>query len=317
MIGLKNFSILRRWPLFKNSFPFFYSILPPFFLSGIILTAAVIGSAVAESRAEEAPRRIISMSPAITEILFEIGAGGLVVGVTDFCVYPPEAALLRKVGGILNPNVEAMISIQPDIIIHHFDSLKIRDYAGKLGFDSLPVKLTDLNSILDSILIIGKKLDLLDSAQIFRDKLKSQIDFYRNRLKTQRRKTVLLLLGDSDDPMLDLYAVGRNTFLGELLSLAGGNNILPETFAEYPKISKEYIIQKSPEVIIIAGPMAKLSKEKEVASIQRWAKFSTVKAVQNNNIYYIGDDYILIPGPRLLKIVDRFAKSIHPEIFFK
>ncbi len=273
--------------------------------------------AINEVRAESAPHRIISMSPAITEILFKIGAGKRVVGVTDYCAYPPEAAKLPKLGGILNPNVERMISIKPDLIIHHYDSIKIQDFAIKLGVESLPVKLTTLNSILDSIQKIGQKLDLLDSAKMLRLKLENEINFYKSKLKSQRKKSVLLLLGDSDDPMRDLYAAGRNTFLGELLSLAGGDNIIPETLAEYPKVSREYIIHKSPEAIIIAGPMAKLSHEQKKANIKRWAKFTTVRAVKNNNIHYIGHDYILIPGPRLIKLIDQFAKSIHPSLFKK
>jgi len=317
MTGLEKLFIFRRSSLFKRSWALSHHLFPLKITTGIILFAAVMVGAINEVRAEYAPHRIISMSPAITEILFKIGAGKRVVGVTDYCAYPPEAAKLPKLGGILNPNVERMISIKPDLIIHHYDSIKIQDFAIKLGVESLPVKLTTLNSILDSIQKIGQKLDLLDSAKMLRLKLENEINFYKSKLKSQRKKSVLLLLGDSDDPMRDLYAAGRNTFLGELLSLAGGDNIIPETLAEYPKVSREYIIQKSPEAIIIAGPMAKLSHEQKKANFKRWAKFTTVRAVKNNNIHYIGHDYILIPGPRLIKLIDQFAKSIHPSLFKK
>ena len=114
--------------------------------------------------------------------------------------------------------------------------------------------------------------------------------------------------------MRDLYAAGRTTFLGELLSLAGGENILPETFAEYPKISREFIIQKSPEVIIIAGPMAKLTPKQKIEHKKRWSKFSSVRAVKTGDIHYIAEDYILIPGPRLTQLVDQFSESIYPRI---
>jgi len=253
------------------------------------------------------------MSPAITEILFKIGASDRIAGVTDFCNFPEEAKRLPKLGGILNPNLEVMITLQPDLIIHHYDSLKIKDIAIKLGVDYLPVKLTDINSILDSIEQIGHKTRLTDNATKLRRKLESEINNYKNKLKSKKKKSVLLLLGDSNDPMRDLYAAGRTTFLGELLSLAGGENILPETFAEYPKVSREYIIQKSPEVIIIAGPMAKLTPNQELAHKKRWSKFNTVRAVKTGNIHYIAEDYILIPGPRLTQLVDQFFNSIYPE----
>lgn len=255
------------------------------------------------------------MSPAITEIIFKIGAGDKVIAVTDFCTFPKETESLPKVGGILNPSYETIIALKPDLIIHHFDSLKIQEFAINLGIDSLPVSLVNLENILSSILSIGEQLELQTTAGEFHRKLKNDIEFYRSRLKNHNNKSVLLLLGDSEDPMRDLYAVGRNSFLGELLALAGGENIIRESLAEYPKISREYIIKTSPEVIIIAGPMANLTSKEKESRLKQWANFSTVRAVKSNNIHYIGEDYILLPGPRLLNIVDRFAKSIHPEIF--
>lgn len=280
-----------------------------------LLVAVVWFNAVSDAYAGPIPKRIISMSPAITEILFAIGAGDKVIAVTDFATYPKETESLAKVGGFLNPSYETIISLQPDLLIHHYDSPKIEEFAKNLGIRSLPINLTDLKNILNSILLIGEELALSKSAKEFHGKLNSDIEFYRSRLKGQKFKSVLLLLGDSADPMRDLYAVGKNTFLGELLTLAGGDNILPESPADYPKISREFIIESSPEVIIIAGPMANISAEEKIIRKRKWARFSAVRAVQSGNIHYIGEDYILLPGPRLLKIIDRFAKSIHPEIF--
>ena len=273
----------------------------------------IINFSIVDGHAESSHKRIISMSPAITEVLFKIGAGNRIVGVTEFCDFPEEAKKLPKLGGILNPNVESIVTLQPDLIVHHYDSVKIKNIAIKLGVDYLPVKLTDISSILDSIEQIGQKTGFSENAINLRQKLEGEINFYKKKFNSKKKKSVLLLLGDSNDPMRDLYAAGRNTFLGELLNLAGGENILPETFAEYPKISREFIIQKSPEVIIIAGPMAKLSPEQEIEHKKRWSKFPSVKAVQNGNIHYIAEDYILIPGPRLTKLVDQFSQSIYPD----
>ncbi len=128
-------------------------------------------------------------------------------------------------------------------------------------------------------------------------------------------KSVLLILGDSADPQKDLYAAGSQTFLSQLLELAGGKNVIENPMAEYPKVSKEFIIQKSPEVIIEAGPKSNLSAKEKNARLNQWNLFTSIRAVKNKNIHFIGADYILIPGPRLLKIIERFAKAIHPESF--
>lgn len=128
---------------------------------------------------------------------------------------------------------------------------------------------------------------------------------------------MLLILGDSADPERDLYAVGPTTFLGELMVLAGGENLLKDTQAPYPRVSKEYIIKHSPEIIIEAGPRAKMSDEEHAHRMKTWNKFSTIRAIRENKIYFIGADHILIPGPRMVETLKAFARTIHPEIFNK
>lgn len=283
------------------------------FAAAAVLCAAVFihaGMAFAT-----APQRIVSMSPAVTEILFAIGAGPRVVGVTDFCKYPPAVRAVAKVGGLLNPDVETLVALKPDLIIHHQDSLKIREHANNLGIRTLPVNLVDLENILRSILIVGDALEIREAAQRLHDKLQQGVEGYKNKLKDQRRKSVLIILGDSEDPLRDLYAAGKGTFLDELLTLAGGENILDRSLAIYPKVSKEYIISRSPEVIVEAIPRANFPARERSVHKTEWQRFSTIRAVKNDNIHFVAADYILIPGPRLLDIVDAFAKAIHPELF--
>jgi iron complex transport system substrate-binding protein len=99
-----------------------------------------------------------------------------------------------------------------------------------------------------------------------------------------------------------------------MLALAGGKNILTGSQSQYPKVSKEFIIYESPEIIIEVGPKDILSREASKKRRQGWQKFSTIRAIKNNNIHFIGTDYVLIPGPRLVNILDDFVKAIHPEI---
>ena len=98
-------------------------------------------------------------------------------------------------------------------------------------------------------------------------------------------------------------------------SLQEEKNVLPDTMAKYPKISKEYIIAKSPEIIIEVGPKSKLSNEEIKVRKKTWAKYSTLRAVKDDRLHFIGADYILIPGPRLLNILDDFTRTIHPNLF--
>ena len=262
-----------------------------------------------------ASQRVISTSPAITEILFAIGAGDRVVGVTDFCNYPKEACRLPSIGGPLNPSTETWITLKPDLIIIQEDSEVIQKNAKIFEIPSLTVSVNNLNNILNSIQIIADSLHMPQAGHQLAIKIKTKIEGYRTHLKKIKPRQVLMLLSDTNDPSRDLYAVGRDTFLNELLTIAGGENVLPDTMARYPKVSKEYIIAKSPEIIIEVGPKSNLSKEETLARKKTWGKFSTLRAVKDDKLYFISADYILIPGPRLLNILDDFTRTIHPELF--
>jgi len=261
-----------------------------------------------------APHRVISTSPAITEILFALGAGDRVVGVTDYCSFPKKACLLPSIGGPLNPSTETWIALKPDLIIVQEDSIVINKHATILKIPILKVSVNNLENILTSIQVIADSMQVSKRGHQLVDKINAEIEQYRIRLRKLKPRQVLMLLSDTNDPSRDLYAVGRDTFLNELLSIAGGENILPDTMATYPKISKEFIIAKSPEIIIEIGPKSNLSSDGILGRKKTWGKYPTLNAVKNNRLYFIGADYILIPGPRLVNILDDLTRNIHPEL---
>jgi len=279
------------------------------------LTVLCLWAIISQEGHAATPNRIISTSPAITEILFALGAGDQVVGVTDFCSYPKKACLLPSIGGPLNPSSETWISLKPDLIIIQEDSEIIQKSAKIFRIPSLTVSFSNLRNILTSIHIIADSLQVSEAGHQLTEKIKIRINDYRSRLKELKPRQVLMLLSDTNDPSRDLYAVGRGTFLNELLTIAGGENVLPDTMAKYPKISKEYIIAKSPEIIIEVGPKSRLSNQEIKVRKKTWGKYSTLRAVKDDRLYFIGADYILIPGPRLLNILDDFTRTIHPGLF--
>ena len=266
------------------------------------------------AEADTGPKRIISMSPGITEILFSMGAGDRVVGVTDFCDYPAEATKLPSVGGMLNPSFETIITLQPDLIIHQKGSEEVNKFAHRLGIKTLDVPMLSLEDIFTGIIKVGQHIDFNEGAEKLVGELKAEINRHQKRLANVKRKSVLLLLGVSTDVSRDMYAVGRGTFIGELLSLAGGENVLPESEPLYPKISKEYVIQQSPEIIIEVGPTRILSDEEIAKRKKNWKKFSTLRAVKNDDVHIISANYLLKPGPRLINIIAHFVDAIHPGL---
>ena len=259
--------------------------------------------------------RIISTSPSITETLFALGLGHRVVGVTDFCEYPSEASQLPSIGGMTNPNMEALVTLRPDLVLHLTHSAKMARYTKALGIPSMGIKMDTLDDILRSIELLGSTFGIEENSKQLLAELTTGINFYKKELKNIRPKETLLLLGDSSDPGRDLYATGPKTFLHELLEISGGKNILHDSMAKYPRLTKEYVIEKSPEVIIEAGPKSQLTPEQIKERLKGWKRFSSIRAVQTGQLHYIGADYILIPGPRLVSILQQFSKVLHPDIF--
>ena len=288
---------------------FYISIYCFFFL-----TTGLFQSVEANSFFENQPQRIISTSPSITEMLFELGLEDRIVAVTDFCIYPEEACLLPSIGGVLNPDIETIVSLTPDLIILQSDSAKVKKNIKSLGIPTFSIKVRTISDIFESINRLGKELNCQEAAKKLLLLLKGKINAYKQRLEGKLPKKVLLLLGDSSDPARDLYAVGPGTFLNELLVLSGGKNILQKSKAQYPKLSKEYIIKQSPEIIIEAGPKSNLSQKEIDYRVKQWNRFPTIQAVRDKRIYFIGADYILIPGPRLIKILENFVEVIHPDL---
>ena len=259
--------------------------------------------------------RIISTSPSITETLFALGLGHRVVGVTDFCEYPSEACQLPSIGGMTNPNMEALVTLRPDLVLHLTHSAKMARYTKALGIPSMGIKMDTLDDILRSIELLGSTFGIEENSKQLLAELTTGINFYKKELKNIRPKETLLLLGDSSDPGRDLYATGPKTFLHELLEISGGKNILHDSMAKYPRLTKEYVIEKSPEVIIEAGPKSQLTPEQVKERLKGWKRFSSIRAVQTGQVHYIGADYILIPGPRLVSILEQFSQVLHPDIF--
>jgi iron complex transport system substrate-binding protein len=259
--------------------------------------------------------RIISTSPSITETLFALGLGDRVVGVTDFCEYPSEACQLPSIGGMTNPHMEALVSLRPDLVLHLSHSAKMARYTKALGIHSMGIKMDTLDDILNAIQLLGSTFGIKENSEQLLKKLTTGINFYKKKLKDIQPKETLLLLGDSSDPSRDLYATGPKTFLHELLEISGGKNILHDSMAKYPRLTKEYVVEKSPEVIIEAAPKSQLTPEQIQERLKGWNRFSSIRAVKTGQVHYIGADYILIPGPRLVSILEQFSQVLHPKIF--
>jgi iron complex transport system substrate-binding protein len=270
------------------------------FLLALILTLGA-GCAIA------APMRIVSLAPSVTETLFALGAGPSVVGVSQYCDYPPEVLKLPKVGTFLTPNLEAIIALRPTLIIGLGLSSDQRELRAlkSMGFQIELAKDQSLDEIEDSIRKIGDATGHSAEAAQLIAKIDSQVGAVREAVADKPPLRVLMLVGHQP-----LIAVGRGTFLDDLLRLARSDNIADVSGEQWPQLSFEYIIAMRPEVIL-DGSMG----SDPGAPAHFWDRYPSIPAVKDNRVFGYPDDPILHAGPRVGRSLEILAALIHPNAF--
>jgi iron complex transport system substrate-binding protein len=251
------------------------------------------------------PQRIVSLAPSNTEILFALGLGEKVVGVTDYCDYPPEALDKEKVGAYDTPDIEKIVALNPDLILVAYGTTMdvINNLVG-LGLTVFGIKTTDLDDLLNDIKTIGEITDKEVEALALTSEMENRIQAVTNQTEEleQRPRTFYIVWHDP------LWTAGSETFIHELIEKGGGMNICGN-LTGYPIISIEEVIACNPEVIVTSS----------WPGIYEWAMNETALNVtdarQNDRVYTCDDNLVQRPGPRLVEGLEWFAHFIHPEIF--
>jgi len=249
------------------------------------------------------PQRIVSLAPSNTEILFALGVGEKVVGVTDWCDYPSEALEKEKVGSYDTPDVEKIVALNPDLVLVAYGTTMdvINSLVG-LGLTVFGRKTTDLDDLLDDIRTVGNITGEKVEAQALTSEMESRIEAVTDETsELEERPSVFYIVWH--DP---LWTAGQGTFIHELIEKGGGVNIC-QNITGYTTISIEEVVARNPEVII--------TSEWSFEWAQNVTSLNSTYARQNGRIYQGDDDLVQRPGPRLVEGLEWFAYFIHPEIF--
>ena len=274
------------------------------------------GSRLRISRDVRQCRSIVSMSPSITETLYAPGLGSRVVGVSRFSNYPPEVKEIPTVGGHLDPNLEAILALKPDLVIMleeqrnslaPLERLNLPDRADDpWHLETLVVNHQTIPGVIDSFRRIGRVCgrgpEGRRMAQEYEDRLK------RIRLKTQHlpRPRVLIVTERPRGRLADIYVAGDDQYLDTMIELAGGENAYRQRGVRYPVLSMEGVAWLNPDVIV------ELASDRQ-AEAKDWDQLEQVGAVKRRRVAIFDRDYVYIPGPRFIQLVEDLARTIHPE----
>ena len=256
------------------------------------------------------PHRIVSAAPAITEILFALGAGDQVVGDTIYCNYPEAAKAKPKIGGYTTPSVEAILALRPDQVVMTRTRPDVAQKLRQARIDVLEVAPDNLSGIYESIQRISEKIGVPARGQALIQSIRKDLQDAAAKPGNGPKRRVLFIVGRTPGTVLDLSVAGRATYLSELIGLAGGENIFEDTSVPYPQVGMEEVIRRNPDVIIDMGHNEMLSETQKENVRQLWKKYSFLNAVKNNNVFPISADYFVTPGPRVVQAVRDIRQMI-------
>ena len=291
----------------------------PLVLFIIIFVVAIVGQKQAkpiQNTQYKSPQRIITLAPSITEMAFALGLDDKVIAVTNYCDYPAKVNLLPKVGGYINPNIEAIVALQPDLVIVIASQVRTIKQFQQLNIPTLAVYNSNLEDIKTSIKMIGDATQHQDQAQNLLTEIEHKITNIHNEIIDYPHPKVMITMGHSmnSKQVKIIYIAGQHDFYNDLITLAGGQNAYQGQHLKIPSLSIEGIMQLNPEVIIDIFPEADDHNTNIIQAKQRWMNLNHVNAVKNNRVYIIEENYATIPGPRIFKLLDKLARLIHPEI---
>jgi iron complex transport system substrate-binding protein len=256
----------------------------------------------------KSPTRVISLAPSITEILYAIGLDNEIVGVTEFCDYPPPAQLKPKIG-YAQPNTEAIVALQPDLVLAPRAFLR-PELLAKLEQLKIPTFVVDPESfeeIPSRIQTVGRILNRSSSADEVASTMRQHIASIRSKMEPLARVRVLYVLNSQP-----LITVGPGSYLDQVIKVAGGSNIASEATVPYPHLSMEAVLKEDPEIIVFPiGKAEGISPSEQ----QQWLRWTSLSAVKQGRLHQIPADVLNRPGPRIVEGLEGLARIIHPEAF--
>lgn len=274
-------------------------------LAGLLLVATV-------TFAQSTPKRIVSLVPNVTEILFAIGAGPQVVGVSNYDVEPPEVRSLPTVGALLDPDTEKIISLKPELVITYGSQTDLQSQLKSANIPYFDYRHAGLNHIMVTMRALGARTGHVDQAEKAASALEASIDAIRTRVAGKPRPKTLLVFGREPGSLRNIYASAGRGFLHDMLDVAGGDDVLKDIEKESAQISTEMILARAPEVILELNSATRLNDADLKKVTDPWMKLSSVPAVKNKRVVIVLGPGMTVPGPRVIDGIEKMSRALHP-----
>ena len=261
------------------------------------------------------PQRIVSTSPSITEILYALGLGDQVVGVTRFCHYPPEATRKPKIGDFINPDIEAIAALKPDLVVVQANPIRLAERLNALHLRTIEIDEQDIAAIDKSIRVIADVTGATARAAQLIESIRTGLDEVRDKSAKLKAPRVMFVVGRAPGRLDGLVVVGRSSYLNELIRIAGGENIFRDAAAAYPQVSMEEVMARNPQIILDMGEMSDagtVSEQERRKTIALWTeRMPMLDAVKLHQVFPIMSEMYVVPGPRVVDAARAIFAMLH------
>jgi iron complex transport system substrate-binding protein len=263
-----------------------------------------------------AAKRIISLVPAVTEMLYSIGAGERVVAVSSYDTFPPEVKRLPSVGALIDPNVERILSLKPDLVVAYGSQVDLKAQLARAGIGVFDYRHAGLADVTDTIRSLGERTGDAARARQVADGIEQGLRAIRARVQGRPRPRTLLVFGRERLALRGLYSSGGVGFLNDMLDVAGGTNVFAGIRLQSVQAGTEQILTQRPDVILeIRATNSAFPSGDRDAELNVWKALAAVPAVRTNRVHFLFDDRIVIPGPRVVEGTAAIARALHPDAF--
>jgi iron complex transport system substrate-binding protein len=264
----------------------------------------------------QAPQRIVSTAPSITELLYALGLGDRIMGVDRFSRYPAEALRKPKIGDYANPNLETIASLRPDLVIIPVNPAKLAERLAVLRLKVLEIDQESIAKLYESFRIIGQATGTTTQAAKLTMSVQAQLDAVKTRAAPLKRTRMMFVVGRTPNRLDGLIVAGQASYLNEIIALAGGENVFRDAVASYPGVSLEEVLARNPDVIVDMGDMADTvgvtdQHKREVTTL--WERLASVNAVKQHRVHAVASDIYVVPGPRVVDAAKAFFAMLHPD----
>jgi iron complex transport system substrate-binding protein len=277
--------------------------------AGIVVTIVFAAQLAVTSQQADAPRRIVSLIPAVTEMLFALGAGDRVVGVSSFDQFPPEVEKIQRVGALLDPDLERILSLRPDLVIVYHTQTDLRQQLERAKVPAYVYAHAGLADVTKTIRSLGIRIGLAERAARLATDIETRIAAIRRATGNAPQPRTLVVFGRENYALRGIYASGGVGFIHDMVTAAGARNIFEDMKREAVQATTELILARRPELILElrANPVTPDAEKKEMAV---WGQLASVPAVVNRRVYILVDPSTVIPGPRVVEGIEALAAKI-------